>query len=346
MALKFFNQISLHGKALANEPTFINVGMQEDCGFRAVAVGLLQNIVTHPRINADLIKLLLKEHVKYFEQQLTAQHPALIKPYDRMIHLIESKGMPELVLAMAYTLRQMVVDEWVANPERYVHCFVDKHRWKTPAMLRMPSTWLDVSSMAALAHILSMPIVIHEMYSLQVDDALQCPNRLYYQSAKYHAVTNPRINIQWHGAYYLPEVVASDLFVDLATFPLPSNYPTPPIDTLSMDVLERQLASTHKQYQQIYAERLKCMVMSGELDTDNLIEMYVQGIRPQVHDEPCQLGIDMSRQHGLSRPMLAPLKTNTMDSALMDGIARAISLGQLDIEHAFAIIDKKNIQLA
>ena len=138
---------------------FVDVGGNGDCGFRAIAAGLLDYFLMHPRMNGELLNKVLSSHFSYFPTHRTTM-PGLVKASERMERLIKQVRMTELLPAMAYTLRQLAVTELCENPALYRGAFIDRHETTTPEEMRKPTTWIDESSIAALARALAMPIEV------------------------------------------------------------------------------------------------------------------------------------------------------------------------------------------
>ncbi|WP_131782087.1 hypothetical protein [Legionella gresilensis] len=141
---------------------FVDVGSKNgDCGFRAIAAAIIDNVLTRRRLNQPLLVAILEQHSKYFN---LPQAAGLLTPIERLLQLIDRpSAMSKFLTEFAYTLRQIAVDKISNNPERYRGAFIDDDGdiSATAQQMRQPNTWIDETAIAALAEALNISITVN-----------------------------------------------------------------------------------------------------------------------------------------------------------------------------------------
>ena len=328
---------------VAKKSVFLDVGGNGDCGFRAIAAGIIDNFLEQSsHLRGDLLKKVLDAHFNYFPQQKTLM-PGLVKPADRMAQLIRTTRMGELVQSLAYTLRQMAVDELCANPENYRGAFVTQHENTSPETMRQPTIWIDESSIAALSNALDLPVNV-----VLGDHYQTLRKRLRYNEA----AANPPVEIRLQGEHYIPRLVHSDRFslVKTQTDKVLQPHVSAGVDDPSLSDILAKIAAEDKRLVLSFeatCNRLNFMVANGELSQDDLLSIYIGGM--DHSDYLSNRAKHASVEHGnqdFFNLIINAQKGNgqftgsnvpKMTDELIHAISRAISIGHMSDE----VIDKK-----
>lgn len=347
----FFRHAPLESKIsqVSKMPRPVSVGGDADSGFRAMAVAFIDYVSTYPRVKGDLIQRLLSRHFEYFPHHKPSFH-GLITPQERMQQLMKKVRMSTLASSLAYTLRQITVDELCAHPLRYRSAFI-KHDHKTsPEAMRDPSTWMDENAMAALAEALSVSLdiqVVHGQSSL--------PVRLRYNEHTDH----PKLRLQLQDRQYYPFVRCAERFSDVKSSAVLShesqsrltNNKSDEFNTIFKEIEqdEQRLLSVFKST----CNRLKTMVAAGELDKTGLIDLYLKAMSSNdyLQGRVKYVGTEYGNQHFFmsvsdskqdDAPIVLEAKSHDEQvmNELIEGISRAISIEHISAENVFAQIDQ------
>lgn len=346
------------------EPAFIDVGGHGDCGFRAIAAALVDQLLTknnfpvnaRPRGIEDLFKRILARHFKLFPMK----HASGLKTVtERVRDLVDSPArmvdspakMAEFIDKLAYTLRQIAVDEMVTYPENYRGAFVDDTEGTSPAEMRQPSTWIDETAIAALANALHIPVTVKI-----VEPNKEIPAMKYHGQAESQGVGE--VVMQLQGQHYIPRVSQPERFQLVANQPVPPIEPNPEQgkpDPEMPAILARIEAEDNRLLAEFdyYKSLLSNMVQYGNLNKDQLISMYVKGLGSSdyLRGRIRQVGLEYGNEHffaeitarAQNRPAIIGLSREANESQVMKelihAIARAVSIGQLDSKLVLDMIE-------
>lgn len=335
--------------------TVVNVGGNGDCGFRAVAAGFIDNFLMHSHFSVELLSKVLYPHFVYYPQH-RPQMTGLMTVNDFMKGMLANVSMPELIQTMAFTLRQLAVDEMSAHPANYPGAFVQNNEKTSPEFMRKSVTWIDESSIAALAYALSMPI---EVRVVERGKELPLPPLNYPSNVKLSAI-NPKIVIELESAHYRPRLLdASPFKSDIyGTFP-----EIKPIinDQVADTDLSQILVIIAAQEKRVITEfealrdNLNCLVSDGTLTKNNLIDIYIKGmvtsdyLQGRVRHVDEELGNPyfsnaLSNARSVDQVVHSPLRTHDEEICveLVRAIARAISIGHMNADDVYAQIDRQD----
>jgi hypothetical protein len=331
------------------KPAFIDVGGNGDCGFRAVAAGLIDNFLQHPRMNADLLNKVLACYFSYFPAHRTTL-PGLVTAAERMQQLIKDVRMGDLISAAAYTLRQIAVTEMCTHPERYRGAFVERNEGTTPEDMRKSTTWIDESSIAALANALAISIEVQV-----VERGKTLPMRLRYNDL---GAGTPPVVMQLKNGHYTPRVSLVERFTSVNSQCVRK---VQPVNTVTADPELPEIYATIARederlvvaFENAY-DRLALMVAAGELSKDDLLAMYVKGMADSdyLSGRITHVCIEHGNQHFFDAIIRAQRgspqdssPTSGNDKVIVDelihALARAFTIGQMSADHVFASIDEK-----
>lgn len=347
-ARSFFGQSKIN-PAPINKRVCVDVGGNGDCGFRAIAAGIIDNVLRNPRKNQELLKRLLNDYYKYFPQQ--AQTMRLLTPEQRLRGLLKSPGTAELVRNLAYVLRQLAVDEMVKHPEDYRGAFVADAEGTSPAEMRKPRTYIDESAIVALTKV-GVPVTVY-----LVEPHKELHARFRYGAA-YESKTDT-VEIQLQQGHYIPKVFAPKQFESVATVAVPELKPVaqPVNDPELDDVLARIQAEDKRLCNDYEAEcaRMKAMLKAHELDKEKLLAIYIKGmansdyLRGRVNQVSLENGNQKFFAEAIDRAQ-AGVKIIALDKQnhdvqvteeLVHAIARAVSIGHLAKNDVYDMLETK-----
>lgn len=310
---------------------FIDVGGTGDCGFRAIAAGLI-DLYSRPALTAGRDALLQTLFTRFDVLFPTHAHQtSVLTPMQRLQQLQKRKPYHQLIVEMGHTLRQIAVDELCANPEHYPGAFVGEHEGTTPAMMRKTSTWVDESSLAALSNTLHLPITVNV-----VDGAKSLPHQFHYRVDS----NSPSILIQLEKGHYVPFLRG----------PIPPTRPnwvqciTPAKDDLAFDrdlpdILAR-IADDQKRMKDKFESirhQLETQVLLGSkqggLNQQDLLDIYVNGMQTSDYLglRACFSGLESGRTDWLDaiKRRVVGCHDEYLVKELVHAIARAISIGHM-----------------
>lgn len=332
---------------------FVNVGGDGDCGFRSVAAAIIANFLARPRANQELMKFLLEHHFQYFPPQQVGGR--LLTPLERVQDMINTPSrLAEFIRNLAYTLRQLAVDVMGDESDEYPGAFVENNEQTSPAEMRKPGTWIDESAIDALSNALAIHVKVRK-----VESGKPFPQSYNYKPRPLKGDDKPRqllgedVVIQLQHHHYIPLVSQPKLFELVSAQPVRTVMPVvtqqkpDPTMTEIMNRIKKTDARTLDVFEH-NRNRLESMVLAGELDKQNLINIYVGGLgKSDYLSGHTQHGSQqfftelMARVKG-EAPIISmgsePYEAQVI-SELIHAISRAIAIGHLDAEQVYASID-------
>jgi len=320
----------------------VNVGVNGDCGFRSVAAGLIDNFLTHSHLNLELLSKVLIQHFSYFPQHRTILD-GLIQANDLMKAMLETFSKPELIQTMAYTLRQLAVDEMNANPEKYVKAFIQNSTELSPESMRQSETWLDISSIKALANALNMPI---EIRVVELGKELPIPPLNYPRTIKISA-TNPKVVIELEARHYRPlllEAIAfqSDIYQTLPTIPpRASDHSTDRTISEIHSLIDAEEQRVIDKFETI-RDNLTNLVNAGELTKQSLLEILITGTEIMNDNyNHHYFPMNLVKARGIYRAEHSVSRTHDEEvtTELVNRIAHEICVGHRNADGVYALID-------
>ncbi len=159
MALIFFDsKQKLRTKKQDLPCNFVAVGGDK---FHAVAVALIDQFKSSEAGEEQVLKKIIHKYFKLFPNALTNQ--AYLSASERMIMLINTSRMSELVSAMAETLKQIAWDEMYSKASQYPEIFQGLDPKTTKAQLRQSQAPMHPSALGALRSALGLNITLCHM---------------------------------------------------------------------------------------------------------------------------------------------------------------------------------------
>lgn len=330
---RFFSNTQLLNK----KRTLVNVGGHGDCGFRAVAAGLLDHFLISPQSTRPIINKILARHFVFFPAHRPARASSQL--VESVLHKVK---MSELIPSMAYTLRQIAVDEMVASPVHYPGAFVQDNEQTSPQSMRQVHTWIDESSICALAHALELPIEVHVV---QQGKTLALPPLLYHPTAHDYPIVIELERQHYRPCLLKPASFSSDIY-DCVQIPALVEQV---VDDPDMQGILKQIAIAEAHVKMAYEKhhtRLLTMVNAGELSKDDLLNLYIKGMNRSDYLVGRVKHVDHEYQSDFfSRAIARPTHAadisfeDAMIAELVHALARAMSIGHLSAADVFLPLD-------
>ncbi len=328
------------------EPTvvFLDVDAAPDDGFPAIAAGLVDHFLMHPKAYAPVFNQILTQHYSDFPSH-KSNLPGLVTPAERMQQLIKYVRMDELVHTLAYTLRQIAVTEMCHTPHLYRTAFVNEGL--SPKDMRRPSIALGAAGIAAVANALDCPIEIQVVERLKT-----APLRVRFHALGASAIP---IILKCQDRRYEPKIMLKERFAALGA--LPSRTVHPITDTALADpslaeilfAIEAKDEDLLERFEDTY-RRLAVMVAAGELNKDNLSAIYIKSLSlsDASSKQTSYVGTEQGTQYFFDALIRAqrgaqhnilPIKGDEQQfvDELVHALARGIALGKIPA----AIVDEQ-----
>ena len=302
---------------------FVDVGGTGDCGFRAIAAGLIE-LYSTPALTKGrdaLLQLLLTRFDVLFPTH--AHQTSVLTPTQRLQQLKKRVPYHQLIVEMAYTLRQIAVDELCTNPDEYPGAFLGEDEGTSPAMMRKMTTWIDESSLSALSNALHLPITVQV-----VDGSKSLPYQFQYNVDS----SCPSVLIKLEKGHYVPYLRGPSP----QTRPTPVQSIMPSKDDLAFDRklpdILAMIAEDQKRMKDKFEsirEKLEAQVLLGSkqggLNKDDLLSIYVNGKQTSdyLQGRARLAGIESGNPRGHS------CHDEYVVNELVHAIARAISIGHM-----------------
>ncbi len=359
-----------------------NVGGQGDCGFRSLAAAMVDNIIANHRLvhvkpNRDLLRaneefctLLLQQHLAYFPHYNEEIGQGLWTPVERLERMRHKQGfIPDL----AYTLRQLAVDEIVAHPEDYRGAFVHYAEGQdnavkafdqqtSPVMMRQIGTWIDESAIAAVANIFNIPVTVRVTASNQ---ELFKPLHYGPDAQGSSLMQANELKIQLEAGHYQPMLVNPQDFESVAN---QSAFMQRDVNRLTSNdpSLEEMLGRIKeadkkilREFEEFHAD-LTERVRDGQLDKETLLAIYIQGIKKQgnsgyLEGRVRQVGLEYGhadffecaiKNAGTTTLLTRSNPNDPLDeiivAELVHAIARAMTIKDLSLDDVYSQIAHKS----
>lgn len=338
----FSSQVST-ANHLDNTHAFVDVG---GCCIRAVAAGLIDVFLNHPREHAELLNHVLTSHFRWFPSHRSTL-PGLVTPTERIQQLVADVPGQELVYYMAVTLRQFAITEMNMHHLRYRDAFIGHSVATSIEEMRKHTTWVDPGSLiAALAKVLAIGIEVREVGRVKV-----LPKRSLYTSA---SAGRSIVVLQLQDGHYTPRITVSDRFTSQLVRTLPYAIHSVAHDH-SLSEIQDARAMEDKRLVEVFAatyKRLYGMVNAGELHKKALLDIYIKGMPTQdnLSEDVACVGLEHGTQRifdemlRLHRPIhkesLSVEDGQHVEHEVVHALARDIAIGRRSAEHVFAQIDE------
>jgi hypothetical protein len=334
---------------------YVDVGGYGDCGFRAIAAGLIDlydsdKIPVNIAVHRDMLRIIISRHYDYFPRQEIVKKGA--KYGEKFKDLIDTQPRSVLVETLAFTLRQLAVDEICKKPQLYRGAFIaDNNVAVSPEEMRKPTTYIDETAIAALSKVLNLPVQV-----TIVQRSKKLPNKLIYNQEAESKVA-PKIAVRLENKHYIPKVYQPKKFkppvehqvalikksIESPSLRQKINHIVDPDMDDIMGIIEKDDIRMLKEYDEA-VDKLEKAVSSGELTKQDLLDTYIKGMKDS--DYLRGRGKYIGMEHGNQRffeellhaygkqedPYVNLSQTHQQHivGELIQAISRAISVGQLE----------------
>ena len=336
---KFFSGRMIPPSKNPHHGAFVDVGGTGDCGFRAIAAGLLELYSTPTLIKGRdaLLKPLLNRHDALFPKH--ANETQILTAIQRLQQLKKRVSYPQLVIEIAFTLRQIAVDELCANPERYPGAFVGEHEGTSPVLMRKMETWIDESSIAALSNALHLPITIQV-----VDGSKSLAQELQYNVDQ----SSHSIRIKLEKGHYVPYLRENALQKGPALPPAIISLKDEQAFDRSLPDILMMIKKDHLLIQEKFESirealeaQLRLSSEQGGLNKNDLLNIYIEGMRTSdyLQGRVRYAGIESGNQHFFNAikehkntteyPKTTSQHDDYLVHELVHAISRALAIGHI-----------------
>lgn len=335
-------------KGKAKTPGIVDAGGRGDCGFRAVAVGIIDNVVNNPSGNHSLFNELLKRYaLKYSLPPLRTG--GLFTPQERSLEIIQAFSRPyemaKFIIRMADILRQIAVDEVVKYPDIYRGAIISDNENTSPEIMRKPETWIDETAIAALANAIELPVIVKV-----TEPGKELFMREGYGPKKGQNKVDPVV-IHLQSKHYQAEVSNTTPFANVSHQEVDfSVLSQEPVDDPDMPELLAKIAKADAQVMDHYEaniNRLRTMVECKEIARESLLDIYISAMAESdyLRGRIRYVGLEHGNQTFFEDALKQQAAGQTINvskdyemqltNELVHAIARAVSIGQLDENKVF-----------
>lgn len=260
MATRFFQQPAFSQR---NEVT-LDASFRQDGFVRAVALAIVDRLVSRTFDNGALAKVVLEEFNKNFPQSVTkAAHANAVETLELMTSTPQKAS--RTAIELTWLLRQLMVDTMRQAPVNYLSVFYQQGDVVKPSELRAQGSDIDKAGLSALSKILNMTIVIHE-----TENDKQLPAKTTYGQG------NTVIYIDEHNGRFTPRVEHKEAFRPLNSI-LPVDLKSGPNIFQDENVSNQVDALLHR-VSQANVENiqwLENMLEGGDITYDDLLNLYI-----------------------------------------------------------------------
>lgn len=350
----FFGDVS-YMKRREKTMHLVDLGGNGDCGFRAIAAGIVDKLLQWPvkQEAPAYLETLLQAHARYFPEQCNSIKR--LPPLAQIQWLIKNTPMPVYIQSLAYTLRQLAVNELFAHPAHYRGAFVNQHEKTAPEKMRQAQTWIDESAIAALSNALQLPLEVR----------VTGPRQPLYMRLQYNtpsisngSILKEPVVIELNQGHYRAYVSDENVFSLAARHPMPpkaSPLVSPKESDPPLAELLAQIAAEDERMTRHFNhlhQQLTHMNRDDQLPKSLLVSIYCQSMKNsdylqgRVAAVGYEYGHDYfhqailaSQKMKLTPASLEATHEHALVSELIHAIARAVAIGQLQEHDVFNAID-------
>lgn len=348
----FFNRNTFDNATALNDQVVKDFGGNGDCGFLSIAGSFLFNLYMNNNLyNKTTVQKIMDNFYIYYPDFKPSQN---IDAQNHLIALLNHQSNEHLIAMFAYIFRQISVDELCQNPEIYRGAFSSENEGTSPENMRKSGTWIDESSIAALANALDLTIKVIDKGN----------GKLVGKSYVYNQAAKNQITIQLQSGHYKGVLKSSsedvDNFIDNK-----AGYTPPllkPAKVIHKDPSEAEIIAKCNAYDKKVLsdfnqikENLNFKVKIGDLNTEKLIQMYIAAINNSDYLQGRHIAsIRDSGNENFFRTIVEAQRAakegitvtypqeNQMDSInheLIHAISRAVSIDHANLEELFQHVE-------
>lgn len=240
----------------------IHIGGEQ---FQAAAVALSDHL-KYGTIAVNSLKKILDGFFTHFPQYKPTQ--AYLTPGQRMDMLLHNPRKSEVVSCLAYTLRQLAVNELLARPLNYIDVFAELPDNLSINQLREPATQLSPLALNALAQVLDIAICL----------SFKERNKSLRSREVFNQAGEAQLTLLLQSGLYYPQVRNKADFAYVGQLAI--NPPKPIIsqNEETIAAIKQAIALYTKEltydYEHMY-KSLFSMNTAGELPKSKLLDLYI-----------------------------------------------------------------------
>lgn len=346
--------------SMANRASYVDMGSNGgDCGFRSVAAGLIDTLLTKP--NPELLNKVLKVYGEHFERPSDKNKRFLRQPELEFEDLIDSpKKLGQFIVDLSYALRQVAADEIWAFSESYPGAFIaDKNERPAIENMRDERAWIDESAIAALAKVFNQKI---EVVAMEGEKTILTP-------VTYGPKSGDALRIKLESKHYVPMVNQVERFQQAQDFcktkysalhhHVADREPDPDLAEamVKIEAINEELNRTFE----ANLRRLEKALETGALDQEALLSAYIKGLGHSDYLQGYQGFYDVGpghheTQHGTAA-FFASIRKNQdlhqgLDSLraghesiltqeLVHAVARCLTIDHMQEEDVFGLSEER-----
>jgi len=330
----------------------VDVGGNGDCGFRAIAAGIMDNVLANKALFAN--KVLMTTLFEIYDRYAPANMSQPKDPYERLKNIfVAPMQRAQFIVNLAVVLRHMAVDEMLAHPEHYRGAFIRENEGTSPQMMRKPETWIDESAIAALSNTLNLPIQVNA-----VEQNKELPHKyVYHPASKQDNKTQPdRVVIQLASGHYQPLVKRPEAFqisgMNTMSISIDGSkivHNDPPMEEIlaTIDAYDQMMVEKFENYH----NELTSLCIDNKLDKSQLLSIYIEGMKGSDYLQGFSRYHDLHRAH-FETVVNAARNGDTVNTptetqeeyvvkCLIHAISRAMTIGHLDENVIFNVLEDK-----
>jgi hypothetical protein len=320
-------------------PTLVEVGGYGDGEFRSVAAGIID---AYPNVEDRVLKKIFEHYYLYYPQNIPPKESGTLTVAERMrfLHNDYRKSMAQLVINLAYVLRQIAVDELVAQPYKYMGAFINAST--SVEAMRQSGTYIDESAIAALASALHVKIEL-----AFVESNKEIPLHLTYNKE-----AKTTVNMQLMDNHYRPKVHNPQLFQSVnkpiihLIEPKHVEHLDRPMSEIIKDI-ELGVARDQLAYQEMQGT-LNNLVADELLSKKDLLTLYVKNMPSSDNSRGrvTNLALDNNQRFTIALSQPQNLGKTNYDEQVMAELIHALSIahtiGDLNLDHLPQVMGLKN----
>lgn len=325
---RFFTNPPFNG--VIKPSVFVDLGDHNgDSLLRGIAAGIVDKMLRKEHVSSSVINEVVTRYLARFPEDRKIS--TKVNPTERLQQLTRHLRLGQLTQKIAYILGQIIADEFSKN-EEYAHLVVNGDL--------SPSAIIDEEGLdAIIALSTALPDLPLEILIVE-------PNKPLFKRASFNTTKqNPdSIVLQENNGYYQPRLV-SNAFDAVVLLPVSKlnhvadSKETQSNNTITITEQERAISAFEDVYRPLCA-----MVTAGELDADDLTEIYVKSTTENSKSASRQRfradifeGV-IAAESGLHRNNLSSGPVQ-FAKYLAGTISKAVGLGQINKDDVFNLVD-------
>lgn len=294
--------------------------------FFALAVAVIDLMQHSSKINDLTLKKILAPLYAHYPKYRVDQ--AYLTPAERMTMLIGNARKSDLVECFAYVLRQLLVDEFYANPLDYRDVFHGLSRETSQSYLRQTSTAIPLQALRGIANVLDIKLIL----SITKPEKELRRREIYTSGTLTH---KPEVTLHIHGDKCFPAVRRKADFAYVGQLAI--NPPQPENVTESAENLAHIKQMIADANCSKWQSTLMSMFNAGDLTPKQVLEMYIEFL-PESDPTLKQPSLPVSN--------VTQSYENAIVEKRINALAEGMTLGQINPDSLFDRLEEPKSRMA